>query len=192
MPPEENSALKKQILSVAARLFVAGGYNGFSMRQIAEELGVSKPALYYHFKDKDDLILAVITASLEEYNQLINNCLDCDASARQRLTRLVLSLFEITPEKRALIRVAGQEIVHLSPASRQTFNTLYNEIFISRITQIFQDGIQAGEFISTDARLATRIFLGMLSPSFHISDQSAQQMSDITLSIFFKGVLRHE
>jgi len=188
----DSPALKEQILSVAARLFVAGGYNGFSMRQIAEELGVSKPALYYHFKDKDDLILAVLIAALEEYNQLINTCIVCDSSARQRLTRLVKSIFDLAPEKRALIRIAGQEIVHLSPLSRQTFNLLYHEKFIGRITQIFQDGIQAGEFMAVDPVLATRIFLGMMSPFFHLPDGNARHISDVTLSIFFEGALRHD
>ena len=190
--PEESHDLKKQILVVAARLFVAGGYNGFSMRQIAEELGVTKPALYYHFKDKDDLILAVLINSLEEYSLMINACSDCDDSARLRLSHLVQSIFALEPEKRVIIRVAGQEIVHLSAESRKSFNDLYHANFIDKITQLFQEGITSGEFQSVDADLATRIFLGMVSPFFHLSDQNARQVADTILSIFFEGIMRHD
>ena len=44
--------LRARILAEATRLFVVYGYNGISMREIAEAVGVSKAGQYYHFKDK--------------------------------------------------------------------------------------------------------------------------------------------
>jgi AcrR family transcriptional regulator len=51
--------LKSRILDFALDQFVTKGYRETSMREIAENLGVSKAALYYHFENKEDILLAL-------------------------------------------------------------------------------------------------------------------------------------
>jgi len=51
---------KGRIFQAAAELFNRKGYDGVSIREICEEVGVGKPTLYYYFKDKDSLLLALI------------------------------------------------------------------------------------------------------------------------------------
>jgi AcrR family transcriptional regulator len=48
------------ILAVAQELFADQGYDATSLREIAERLGITKAALYYHFKSKDDILRALI------------------------------------------------------------------------------------------------------------------------------------
>ncbi len=50
---------RDRILDVALDLFTRQGFDGTSLRQIAEQLGVTKAALYYHFESKDDILLAL-------------------------------------------------------------------------------------------------------------------------------------
>jgi AcrR family transcriptional regulator len=50
---------RERILHVALDLFTEQGFDGTSLRQIAERLGVTKAALYYHFESKDDILLAL-------------------------------------------------------------------------------------------------------------------------------------
>jgi AcrR family transcriptional regulator len=50
---------RERILDVALDLFVDQGYDGTSLREIAERLGVTKAALYYHFEAKEDILLAL-------------------------------------------------------------------------------------------------------------------------------------
>lgn len=52
--------LRARILSEAMALFVAEGYTGFSMRKLAHRLRYSATTLYGYFKNKDELLLAVI------------------------------------------------------------------------------------------------------------------------------------
>jgi AcrR family transcriptional regulator len=48
-----------RIQQVAVELFTEHGYEGTSLREIAERLDVTKAALYYHFKSKEDILLAL-------------------------------------------------------------------------------------------------------------------------------------
>jgi AcrR family transcriptional regulator len=61
-PRDDRAAVastRERILDVALDLFVEQGYDGTSLRQIAERLGVTKAALYYHFSAKDDILTAL-------------------------------------------------------------------------------------------------------------------------------------
>jgi AcrR family transcriptional regulator len=55
----EATSTKERILDVALDLFTEKGFDGTSLREIAERLGVTKAALYYHFASKDDILMAL-------------------------------------------------------------------------------------------------------------------------------------
>jgi len=56
---DKDKDTRERILDVALDLFTEQGYDGTSLRQIAEQLGVTKAALYYHFESKGDILLAL-------------------------------------------------------------------------------------------------------------------------------------
>ncbi|MCW2525876.1 MAG: TetR family transcriptional regulator [Pseudonocardiales bacterium] len=60
LAPRSARNTREHILRVALEQFAEQGYDGTSLQQIADRLGVTKAALYYHFKSKDDLLLAVL------------------------------------------------------------------------------------------------------------------------------------
>ncbi len=53
------ASTRERILDVALELFSDQGYDGTSLREIAERLGVTKAALYYHFASKEDILMAL-------------------------------------------------------------------------------------------------------------------------------------
>ena len=57
-PPEAGST-RERILDVALDLFIEKGFDGTSLREIAERLGFTKAALYYHYASKDDILMAL-------------------------------------------------------------------------------------------------------------------------------------
>jgi AcrR family transcriptional regulator len=56
-PERRGEGTRERILDVALELFNEQGYERTSLREIAERLGVTKAALYYHFKSKEDILL---------------------------------------------------------------------------------------------------------------------------------------
>jgi AcrR family transcriptional regulator len=62
---------RDRILSVALRLFATQGYANTSLREIADELGVTKAALYFHFKTKEDILNGILLEHLASINAMI-------------------------------------------------------------------------------------------------------------------------
>ncbi|MEU8248801.1 helix-turn-helix domain-containing protein [Nonomuraea sp. NPDC048916] len=60
------SDTKARIQAVARELFVEQGVRDTSLRQIADRLGITKPALYYHFASRDDLVRSIIQPLVED------------------------------------------------------------------------------------------------------------------------------
>jgi AcrR family transcriptional regulator len=72
-PKGQGERLRDEILEAAERLLVeTGDDSAVSMRAIAQEVGVTPPAIYLHFADKDELIFEVCNARWAEFNEAID------------------------------------------------------------------------------------------------------------------------
>jgi len=56
---QADASTRERILDVALDLFTEQGFDGTSMREIAEQLHISKPAIYYHFASKEEILMAL-------------------------------------------------------------------------------------------------------------------------------------
>lgn len=189
MEAVETSVMKKRILVHATRLFVARGYHGISMREIAEACGVSKAGLYYHFKDKEDLLVEILSENLAQLSQAVQACDAAGSSARERITCVTRAIFAQAPEQRAIIRLASQEMSELNPEVRQRFGELYHEQFIGRIEALLADGIARGELRPMNVSQGTWIYLGMMYPFFNAVSGSdrTDEVIQLVLGLFFDG-----
>jgi AcrR family transcriptional regulator len=79
-----------RLLDTARRLFLEHGYAGTSLQMIADELGVTKAALYYHVKTKDELLAALITPALSALERLLD---DIEAAPARRRPRLFVDRY---------------------------------------------------------------------------------------------------
>jgi AcrR family transcriptional regulator len=61
---------RAEILDAAERIFVRDGYQGATIRKIADEVGLSSTALYMHFRDKDQILLEICSGAM---GQLLAN-----------------------------------------------------------------------------------------------------------------------
>lgn len=67
----DRSGTRSRIQAVALDLFTEQGYEATSLREIAERLGVTKAALYYHFKTKEDIVASLIDDRVEAMAELL-------------------------------------------------------------------------------------------------------------------------
>ncbi|MGH2503609.1 MAG: TetR/AcrR family transcriptional regulator, partial [Ktedonobacterales bacterium] len=80
---------QKAIVNVAADLFARNGFGATSLDDIADQLGATKGALYYHIKNKEDILrhiyLMVLTASEEPLAEIARS----QAAADEKLSRAI-------------------------------------------------------------------------------------------------------
>ncbi len=188
----EESGTRSTIIDKAKSLFIEHGYHGLSMREIAEQVGVSKPALYYHFKDKEELFYAVLSSGLEEIGRMIDTINNQPATSYEKLCLFMKYVLTQPTEQRAFIRLGTQEIAQLSPASRQIFNESYNKLFIGKLRAMIQTGIEEGEFREMDTDIATWGLLGLLYPYLYPNHSGLLILSaekiELIISLYMKGI----
>lgn len=187
------TGVREEILAAAMRMFIQQGYHGLAMRQISEAVGVSKAALYYYFKDKEELFLAILNAHLNEIEASIDAIRAGAGSSTEQLRQFVESVLGQPAEQRAIIRLASQEMSQLSAVSRDQFDKLYREKFIGKLTAILQEGMQHGEIRALNAEVATWSLLGIMYPYFypaHSSRPLAPETIREIVNIYLNGVTR--
>lgn len=186
------TSLREKILLTAKSLFIQQGYHGLAMRQISEAVGVSKAALYYHFKDKEELFLAILDIYLNEIESAIDDIQSKRLSSSEQLRMFVEYILSQPAEQRAVMRLGSQEMAQLSASSRKSFGKIYREKFIGKLIAIFQAGIESGELKSLNAEVATWALLGIMYPYFypaHTGDKPvAANVIDEIVTIFLMGI----
>ena len=90
--------LRARMISAAEELFLADGVEGVSMRKIADKVGVTAPAIYRHFKDKDELLGELINVGLQILQGYLEPALRAEGPL-ERLRQLIDSYFDFALEQ---------------------------------------------------------------------------------------------
>ena len=80
--------VRGQILKEATKLFAAKGFDGTSVQEVADAVGIKKPSLLYHFESKEALRQAVLDEVLARWNDVIPHIL-LRAAREQQFERVV-------------------------------------------------------------------------------------------------------
>jgi len=112
------------VLRRAIDLFNRKGFDGTSMGDLAEELGLSKSALYYHVPSKTHLLAQALDEALDELTVVIQQAQDeATGTAYERLRSVVRQSVEVLiahqPAVTLLLRVRGNSEVELAALRRR-------------------------------------------------------------------------
>ena len=97
---------RQQILRAALKRFANAGYAATSVQQIVGDARVSKPALYYHFRDKAGLFQALVNEALDQRLQVVQQAAARPGNIRGQLVEILAALFEYFHKNRDLTRLA--------------------------------------------------------------------------------------
>jgi AcrR family transcriptional regulator len=85
---QEKEELRQTILAAAAALFLEHGYEAFSLRQVAEQIGYSPTTIYLHFDDKTDLLFAVVDDAYADFSRRLQAAYDSTDDPLARIRAL--------------------------------------------------------------------------------------------------------
>lgn len=186
---------KELILKSATHLFVANGFNGVSMREIAEASQMTKAALYYHFKDKEDLINEIFFRFLAEMELEIRKIQDKELPTRQKIWNFITKIMYQSSEKLGVIHLVFIESAHLDLKFRQEIGQKYHALFLGSIEEILEEGIKKNEIGPINTKQASQLLFGMLYAFFHpqqpLIAEEVQATTDLITQVFFEGVKNH-
>lgn len=141
---------------VAAAAFRRNGYHGTSLVDIANELGVSKPTLYYYVKNKQDLLYQCHLAAADE--ALAAVCDEPGLTGLARLRETLVSYIE------AIIRAESVSVVILEERSlsEEQLRVVISrrDVFDSRVRAIIAQGLRDGSIRPCEPKLASFTVLG--------------------------------
>jgi AcrR family transcriptional regulator len=192
-PPGATTArrelVENEIYENAIRLFAERGFAGTSLQDIADALGITRPALYYYVKSKDELLAKlaadVAGGSAAQIAELAARP-DLDAVGKLReIARLNVLRVASQPERfRLLIRSEAD----LPPELSDAYDASRRAV-LRAVTGVIEDGIRAGRFRPVDARVAALAVIGMgnwaawwFRPGRDSADAVAEQLADMAVA----------
>lgn len=100
------SGAREQILRAALKHFANAGYAASSVQQIVDDAGLSKPAMYYHFKDKAGLFQALVYEAHDERYRLLCEAANREDNIRDQLEGILSALVDYFRRNRELMRIS--------------------------------------------------------------------------------------
>ena len=104
--PAIDSATRQQLLQAAVKCFAHRGYAAASVQQIVDDARVSKPALYYYFKDKAGLFQSLVNEAHDKKFELMQAAAARATDLRGQLVEILTVLFDYFQKNRELMRIS--------------------------------------------------------------------------------------
>jgi AcrR family transcriptional regulator len=159
---EVTTLKRERIMDAATKLFAAQGFHGTSVDSIAAALGVTKPFIYYHFKDKAEILTAICRRGAELTLGAVKAAETTPGTAAERLAYFCRSMAGIVIDHSHFLAVYNREIQTLSDVDRRSILRIRTEID-RRVVALIEVGRAAGEFEVEDMAVTAVSITMMLS-----------------------------
>jgi AcrR family transcriptional regulator len=195
MPPDSGG--REAILDTSAKLFSQHGYKEVSIRDIAQACGMTNAALYYHFKNKEDLFLAMLQRDHEQTLAALREAANGPGDLREDLQQLVACYAEITCQRRQSFQTLRRD---LSSVENVRGHKLFAEMHSSFLRPLEERLAQAqadGEIRSGDVRFYTRLLHGMIiALTFEGKPDKSRKVPaqevEAAVDVFLNGVVKRK
>lgn len=185
---------RAEILEAAQRIFVEQGYEGATIRRIAEEVGVSSTALYMHFKDKSEILVEICAIQFQALIDINEALLAQEMDPVERVRRMLEGYFAFAFEHPNVYRLAyvsppdaerGERLISMG---RRVFDT-----FAEGVRRIKEAGRLRAEHVDTAGKTLWSACHGLVSlvltrPWFPWGDVKVLQRG--VLDAVFAGLTR--
>ncbi len=180
--------LKLQTLvRLASVMFNKHGYEGLSLADIAKVLGITKQAIYYYTKSKEDLLLKCYTRALDLADQAYDHSEMEGNTGFEKIVSFVRFHLNPDAEPSAILDNLGA----LTPEHRQTISSRAKALE-QRMRGFIREGIEDGSINHIDPKFAEFWILGSLSwmPKWFKSDGevSATEVADSFIQLIGEGL----
>jgi len=159
----DQASTRERIRETALQLFGEKGYDGVSMNELAERVGVAKPSLYNYYRSKEDLLIDLVELGMTEWSDFCMAPFDRERSFERTLADHLRLTMEFAVERPHVVAVFHLATTHVQgelaervEAAIQSVESTIRARFFARVEQALADGE-----IDAASALDVQIFLGI-------------------------------
>lgn len=150
-------------MSVSARLFYERGYSATSIRDIAEAAQISSSTMYHHFRNKQEVLHAIVTRFMTDFVDATEPVLrDRSLSPTERIKRIVRIHIQFSDDRRPELLV-GNPIRNALAADQRREGIRLQSAYHDAVRDTIADGVETKEFDVDNVGIATMAVLDMLN-----------------------------
>jgi AcrR family transcriptional regulator len=158
---------RKLIIQAATRLFAEKGYEGMTMKDIANEVGIKAPSLYSFFKNKGDILLQLYTETISDHYQIAIASLQADQ--HQSVEKQLYDFLESIIDYHLRESIALKIFIRLLLFPPEVFEVNLREKLVEMendevelLGDVFKKGMASGEVRQGDARAMAKLLACMM------------------------------
>jgi AcrR family transcriptional regulator len=180
---------REELTRIAARLFAERGYQGTSLADLAQELGLQKPSLYHHIQAKEDLLWEVAWAGAEAFHGALDG-VPADAPATERIRLALRAHLAVVASQLDVATVFVREWRYLEGERRDRF-VAERRRYEERIRSLYREGVERSE-LRTDLDVATAglLFLSAANWAYTWLRPGAEttELADRMVAVLLEGM----
>jgi AcrR family transcriptional regulator len=187
---------KDRLLEAGISLFAEKGYASTSVREITARAGVTKPVLYYYFKNKEGLFRAIMDTAAELQQALLKEILETPGKTLGRFIYFYRRLYEEVLKNKDFFRMINNLIFGPPQGAPDYDIEQYHRRTVNAIKSIYMDGIVLKEVNEADPEAVAMLVVGIMDFCFHF-DYIHPELMDLDrperlLTLAFQGLARRE
>jgi len=159
---EQHQRRTEQIVTTSAQLIQEKGFDGTTLQEVAAELDVTKAALYYYVKDKEDLLFRIHLHTLELALASVEAIVQSEQPPAAKVRALIDNQVRLITSRPELFTVYFNEKAHLSAEHGEAATRLERQI-VQRMAMVLREGMATGAFQDVDPTVAALAALGASS-----------------------------
>jgi AcrR family transcriptional regulator len=183
---------REEIVSAATELFYEYGFQKATMRDICRKIGITQAALYYHFRNKEEILYTIIERSSNNLHLLLRSCFsenkDPVEKLKNAISQHILSIKHSREGAKIIIedkRFLGGDLNRLVKEKEKAVFYLYKNQLM--------DLQKRGRIKPCDLTVATFGILGMINWLYHWyrpdKGLSLEALAEQLINILFSGLL---
>lgn len=187
---DQYAAKRRTLLLEAGRVFGQRGFGNSSLDEIAQNLNITKTALYYYFKSKHEMLFECYAASFDLADEALNDALAEGSTAFDKVRRFIRNytlagLNDLNPT------MPMREVDVLTPKHRAVIESRRSALQ-RRLRELIQAGIAEGSIAQCEPRVLVIAIIGAVSwllRAFNPKGElSAETVTEQIVEILTKGI----
>jgi AcrR family transcriptional regulator len=142
--PARSGSAKDAIRAAAVELFARKGYTATSTREICQRAGITKPVLYYHFGNKEQLYQELVLDAYKDYQRELHRAAHRSGTPREKLVEVLMAIFAFVRRRHNYWRIGFRMVFAPETESPAIDYVEMGQSSEKLLAEVVREGIRQG------------------------------------------------